>query len=91
MITNILEQYSIYFIEINTCFHSTTTRFLNIPHANTSNNTLKTNVLRRYTKAYYLIHKDKYFTYLQIYIQLLQIRIYIFTLLKHKYKVCIYK
>lgn len=91
MITNTLEKYSIYFIEINTCFHSATTRFLSIPHANTSNNTLKTNVLRIYAKVYYLAHKDKHLTYLQIYIQLLQIHIYIFTLLKHKYKVYIYK
>ena len=91
MITNTLEKYSIYFIEINTCFHSATTRFLSIPHANMSNNTLKTNVLRIYTKVYYLVHKDKYFTYLQIYIHLLQIYIYIITLLKHKYKVYIYK
>lgn len=91
MITNTLEKYSIYFIEINTCFHSATTRFLSIPHANTSNNILKTNILRKYIKAYYLIHKGKHFTYLQIYIHLSQIHIYIFTLLKHKYKVYIYK
>ena len=80
MITNTLEQYSIYFIEINTYFHSATIRLLSIPHANTSNNTLKTNILRRYTKVYYLVHKDKHFMYLQIYIHFftnLYLRIYI--------------
>ena len=91
MITNTLEEYSICFIEINTYFHSVTTRFLSIPRANMSNNTLETNILRKYIKVYYLVHKDKYFTYLQIYIHLLQIYIYVFTLLKHKYKVYIYK
>jgi hypothetical protein len=91
LITNTLEQYSIYFIEINTYFYSATTRFLSILHANMSNNTLKTNILRKYIKVYYLVYKDKYFMYLQIYIHLLQIYICVFTLLKHKYKVYIYK
>lgn len=91
MITNTLEKYSIYFIEINTYFHSAATRFLSIPHANITYNTLKTNTLRKYIKVYYLTHKDEHFIYLQIYIHLLRIYIYVFTLLKHKYKVYIYK